>query len=203
MSDTPSSATPPGWYHAQGDPDGTARYWDGSAWIGSPQQAGAVGVAAPMGGPGNRDQLAALGLTLAEPWPRIGARLIDGLILIVVAFPIALAVVGSATSTRGVLVAAVFLAIAGVVYEVGMIALKGATLGKMAVGIHVVTVEGLNPPGWGPAILRWVVSLVNIIPVIGGFILLIIWIVSLVFLFSDPRRQTVFDKVAKTYVVRN
>ncbi|MFV0524672.1 MAG: hypothetical protein ACK5RL_09255 [Acidimicrobiales bacterium] len=24
---------PPGWYHAQGDPPDTARYWDGDGWV--------------------------------------------------------------------------------------------------------------------------------------------------------------------------
>lgn len=28
---------PAGWYYAQGDPPGTQRYWDGSAWQGDPQ----------------------------------------------------------------------------------------------------------------------------------------------------------------------
>lgn len=31
------SSTPPGWYHAEGDPPGTQRYWDGHAWQGGPQ----------------------------------------------------------------------------------------------------------------------------------------------------------------------
>lgn len=30
-------STPPGWYHAEGDPPGTQRYWDGFAWQGGPQ----------------------------------------------------------------------------------------------------------------------------------------------------------------------
>lgn len=29
-------ATPAGWYHAAGDPVGTQRYWDGTAWQGQP-----------------------------------------------------------------------------------------------------------------------------------------------------------------------
>lgn len=29
---------PPGWHHAQGDPDGTERYWDGTAWTGQVRQ---------------------------------------------------------------------------------------------------------------------------------------------------------------------
>ena len=30
-------ATPPGWYHAQGDPPNTHRWWSGTEWIGDPQ----------------------------------------------------------------------------------------------------------------------------------------------------------------------
>lgn len=29
--------TAPGWYHAQGDPQNTHRWWDGTAWVGTPQ----------------------------------------------------------------------------------------------------------------------------------------------------------------------
>lgn len=30
-------ATPPGWYHAQGDPANTHRWWSGTEWVGDPQ----------------------------------------------------------------------------------------------------------------------------------------------------------------------
>ena len=43
-----SDQTPPGWYHAEGDPPGTQRYWDGSVWVGGPQPAGQPAA----GGPG-------------------------------------------------------------------------------------------------------------------------------------------------------
>lgn len=36
---------PPGWYHAQGDPPGTQRWWDGELWQGEP-------VPSPSAGPG-------------------------------------------------------------------------------------------------------------------------------------------------------
>jgi hypothetical protein len=32
-----TDSTPPGWYHAAGDPAGTHRYWDGTNWHGAPQ----------------------------------------------------------------------------------------------------------------------------------------------------------------------
>ena len=31
-------AFPPGWYHAQGDPEGTVRLWNGTEWVGYPQR---------------------------------------------------------------------------------------------------------------------------------------------------------------------
>ncbi|MBK6662725.1 MAG: DUF805 domain-containing protein [Thermoflexaceae bacterium] len=37
MSDT----APPGWYHAEGDPKGTVRYWDGTTWSEGPVAAAA------------------------------------------------------------------------------------------------------------------------------------------------------------------
>ncbi len=39
--------TPPGWYHAEGDPEGTIRYWDGQQWVGGPVTAPPVAAAAP------------------------------------------------------------------------------------------------------------------------------------------------------------
>ena len=49
----------PGWYHAQGDPAGTERYWDGSAWTEGPRPVGGVpsppsapaATPQPIGGP--------------------------------------------------------------------------------------------------------------------------------------------------------
>lgn len=36
-----------GWYHAEGDPPGTTRYWDGELWRGDPQPAQASSVPPP------------------------------------------------------------------------------------------------------------------------------------------------------------
>ena len=42
-----SSSAQPGWYPAEGDPPGTERYWDGSAWTDGPRPIG--GGTAPFG----------------------------------------------------------------------------------------------------------------------------------------------------------
>jgi hypothetical protein len=41
--------TEPGWYYAQGDPQGTQRYWDGHQWIGDPVVHQAAPSAQPVG----------------------------------------------------------------------------------------------------------------------------------------------------------
>ncbi len=218
--------TPPGWYHADGDPPGTQRYWDGSRWTTDaqpasgaagqpggfpaqggfpPQQGGFPPAGAAPAGPygyqaGAPGYLPELGKTLADPGQRIVARLIDAVIGFVIAL-VLLAIVGveNAVNSVGFLFVG---AIVGIAYEVVMVALKGGTLGKLIMGIGVVTTDGTYPPGWEPAVKRWLPSLAGYIPVIGGLIGLVIFIVSLVWLFKDERRRTVYDKVGGTYVIK-
>lgn len=40
----------PGWYHAEGDPPGTQRYWDGELWQGEPTFVSAAPIAPGAGG---------------------------------------------------------------------------------------------------------------------------------------------------------
>ena len=42
---------PAGWYHAQGDPPGTQRWWDGSQWVGGPVVAAGTEGPTPYGAP--------------------------------------------------------------------------------------------------------------------------------------------------------
>jgi len=42
-----SDAATPGWYHAEGDPPGTERYWDGSMWTEGPRPIGGFPAAPP------------------------------------------------------------------------------------------------------------------------------------------------------------
>lgn len=181
---------PAGWYHAQGDPPNTHRYWDGAQWVGGPQAIGGPGPGAAPGGFPMGAATVAGGRPLADPGTRIVARLIDMAIGFVAALLIA-AVVGFRTQIG----LQVFLGLAGVVYELAFTALKGGTPGKLIMGIGVQTTDGTFPPGWGPAVIRWVVTA---IPCIGA----IVWIISLVFLFTDDQHRTVGDKAANTLVVK-
>lgn len=42
-----SDAATPGWYHAEGDPPGTERYWDGTMWTEGPRPVGGFPAAPP------------------------------------------------------------------------------------------------------------------------------------------------------------
>lgn len=202
MSDTPQTQ-PPGWYYAEGDPPGTQRYWDGSKWEGGPQ---------PV--PGSQGDVGIGGPSLAEPINRIGARLIDGVIWFVInAVVFAVFVGGSAFSTGGAsYVTGLFAGLVSTAliagYEIFMVGSRGQTLGKMALGMKVTREDG-SAPDFQVAAMRMahyialavLAALTGVVGIIFNLVLLVIVIVSLVFLFSDNMRQTVWDKVAKTLVV--
>ncbi|MCL4303382.1 MAG: RDD family protein [Anaerolineae bacterium] len=79
----------------------------------------------------------------------------------------------------------------GAIYYIGFWATTGQTLGKMALGIKVIGVDG-TPVSWGTAAMRYLGYLVSGLVLALGFI----WIAF------DPRRQGWHDKIASTYVVR-
>lgn len=83
-------------------------------------------------------------------------------------------------------------------YEVGMIAVRGATLGKMAVGVRVARIDNGQVPGWGPAFVRWV------IPAAAGalFSLLELIVFLSPFFDSTHRNRGWYDYAAKTIAVR-
>ena len=232
---TNAGGTPAGWYHAPGDPEGTQRYWDGDRWVGEPQASQAPAAssvpppppsggapppppsagAPPAGyvayesrGPGSQE--------LASPGQRIGARVIDWIIWIVVSVVIGIVFGASVVATGGDDVNVGASIAAGLVgaaivtaYEVVMVSTRGATLGKMALNLKVVEEDG-SPATTRDALLRMAIyiasAVLGVIPVLGilaSIATFVIAIVSLVFLFTDDRKQAVWDKVAHTIVVRD
>lgn len=211
MSSTTSSP-PPGYYHAQGDPPGTVRFWNGTRWEGGPSappgtpdrtitvtQAGSDGT-------GGRPSVGST-LRLASPGRRIGARLLDYLVWLTVAVFVALIlgvdVGGSLQAEIGlgasftqnllwfVLVAAL---------EVGLVVARGATLGKLALDVQVTDVHG-HLPGARSALLRIAPLGLIVFGSFGSWAVLIIAFISLVLMFADAQHQTLWDKLAKTVVV--
>ena len=121
---------------------------------------------------------------LATPGGRLGARIIDIIIV---------AIVGA---IGGLIEPFVIPILAGAAYEIVFVALKGQTPGKMATSIKVVRADSGGVPEWGPSAGRW------IIPAIGYTLLIIPGLLVHASLLWDDRRQGWHDKAVKTLVVK-
>jgi uncharacterized RDD family membrane protein YckC len=191
--------------YGQPPPYGTPPSGYGQPQYGQPQ----YGYGPPLGtGPG----------CVASMGTRLVARIIDALLLsvVVAAIAIPLGVTafhsahtvtnpdGTTTTTFGhgvvggfFLVLAIF-AVIGILYEVGMIAVRGATIGKQVMGVRVVRSDNAGVPGWGPALIRW------IIPTAAGFACSLLTLLIYISPFFDNahRNQGWHDKAANTFVIR-
>ncbi|UCB43633.1 MAG: RDD family protein [Dehalococcoidales bacterium] len=72
------------------------------------------------------------------------------------------------------------------------IGLKGQTLGKMAVGIKVINIQG-EKPGLGLAALR---------EIVGKLVSSIVFCLGYLWIAFDEQKQGWHDKIASTYVVK-
>ena len=209
------TSQPPGWYPAQGDPAGTVRWWDGTQWVGGPQ---AQGVQQQAGYVAPGSTTLPNGRQLADPWMRIAASVIDGILVFIVSL-----IFGGASAGLGAFddggsgfdftsTSFVFLAFVGTIiitlYHTLMNTFMSGGLGKQLLGLRIVRADGTEPLGTPDGIKRsanHIADLLNIIPILGAIILLfgqgILNLVSLVFLFQDPEHRTVMDRFADTYVV--
>jgi len=141
-------------------------------------------------------------LTAGEPryagfWLRLGAFLIDTLIVSVVVLIILLAIYGRAylqlsqqgkTLWADILFQVVLPAVAAILFW----RYRGATPGKMLLSAKIVDANTLGPPSTGALIGRYFAYLVSMIPLCLGFL----WIAF------DRRKQGWHDKLAGTVVVR-
>lgn len=228
----PPSSQPPGWYP---DPyaatDGVERWWNGIQWLAETRDPGASRAeapAAPVWAPAQPSpSRASTEPELASWGARVGAYLLDTLPFLVVAMLVlwsfgwftlvrlasggddaalaeleAMSAPGSEASISSVLVGAV----AYFAYNVGFHVRKGATPGKMLVGIRVRMLEEDRRPDLRAAVLRWAVQqggpqLLSSIAGLGFFAGLFS-AVDHAWPLWDPRRQSLHDKVARTIVVR-
>ncbi|HVA59903.1 MAG TPA: RDD family protein [Mycobacteriales bacterium] len=217
MSDVPPDSP----YGAPPDPDappyGAPAPWSQQAYPATGYPTDRPGTGVVPGVPGR----------LARWWQRALARVFDGVLIAAagaaVAVPLLLPQIrlysrelaalpsgatppplSSAFGNR-ILVATVLFALGGYLYEWLFIAVRGATLGKMALGIRVVQVDG-SVPGWARSLRRMAVPLAGAviqftaIGALGGLAGLAVFVVYVSFLW-DPRRQSYNDKLAGTFVV--
>jgi uncharacterized RDD family membrane protein YckC len=136
-------------------------------------------------------------------WIRAGARFIDGFVIVPVQGILALAFFGafgaqfrastlataSASSRIGFQVVSYAIAIA---YEVLFLHYRGATLGKMAVGLKVVRSDG-ESIGWGVAFGRYFMTIVSAFIVGIGYIMA----------GFDDEKRALHDRVCDTRVIYN
>ncbi|MDA3040266.1 MAG: RDD family protein [Actinomycetota bacterium] len=210
MSDTPGQPAP-GWYYAQGDPANTQRYWDGSSWQGGPQPIAAPGGGNPTQNPIGYGVGASTGAVLGAPRSRMAARFIDVTIWIIIwilvsmAFTLAIAggsgTLGSSDIYFHPLIGGVAGTLSIVAYETFLVANKGASLGKLVLGLAVLKEDG-SPADVKTGFRRASLLLVGLVPILGFIIYLFAFVASLVMIFTDARNQSVWDKVAKTIVVK-
>ncbi len=146
---------------------------------------------------------------LAKPGSRLLARILDSVVLIVaviiisVVFSIQLLpsdITNDSTANQAdAFLLTIFLLIAGLAYEVSLTAVRGQTLGKQIMSVKVVSITDGSVPGWGKSTGRWVIPAgLPLIPLIGGLIGLIGYLA----LLWDQNRQTWYDRVAGTVVVK-
>ncbi|WP_420452042.1 RDD family protein [Ilumatobacter sp.] len=234
---TNTGGTPEGWYHAPGDPDGTQRYWDGSRWVGEPQMSAPStpppppppsgsssapppppsGSSSPPPGYVAYGQGSGQPTNLASPGQRIGARVIDWILWLIVSIVFAVVFGAGAIATgdsddisfAASAAAGLLAGVIVVAYEVLMVSSRQATLGKMALNLKVVNEDG-SAPDVTVALKRMSVYiasvLLGLIPLLGvlaSLAAVVVGVVSLVFLFTDDRNQAVWDKIADTLVVKD
>lgn len=131
-------------------------------------------------------------------WPRVGATLIDTVVVALVTIPPLYLLYGpvyftqtahSMTGVGDLLFFYVFPAIAVVLFW----RFKSATPGKMLVHAKIVDAKGFGPPTTGQLVGRYLGYFVSTIP----FFLGLVWVAF------DRRKQGWHDKLAGTVVIRN
>lgn len=135
-------------------------------------------------------------LELVGFWPRVGASIIDSILMAMIILPILMAFYGeeywfSESFVQGpvdLLVSYIFPAAAVIAFWVA----KQATPGKMAISAKIVDAKTGNPPSTGQFIGRYFAYYLSMFPLGLG----LLWVAF------DSRKQGWHDKLAGTLVVR-
>lgn len=123
---------------------------------------------------------------------RWGARLIDGLLLGVVALLLSFFFDDSSR----ILVTGLFTGLLTFTYFVAMEVTQGRTLGKMALGLSVRGPGGAPKPDLKQSAIRNAFTLLPIVPFIGGLLGVIAIVLIAVTINSSPTKQGKHDELA-------
>lgn len=135
------------------------------------------------------------------PWPRLGARIIDGLVLFIPNAVLALLLTDDTAAGFGgvgtgenllYLIASTLL---GYAYAVWLEAARGQTVGKMALGIKVIGPDGRLPSN-DVALRRNAWLLLGLVPIVGGLLSLVAAIAIGVTIAKDPFNRGTHDNFA-------
>jgi uncharacterized RDD family membrane protein YckC len=197
---------PPG--SSSWDPPPPAASWDppppAASWGPPPGEGGNEAWGGPPGGPaqtpwgapgaaytpypaGYNDPAVGSSGRLAGWWQRVGATILDGIIVWVPARII--------EAASGRVLYSLFLVFATLIYTSVLLVTRGQTIGMMAVGTKCVTERSGSYLTYGPAVGRWAITEVLAVTIIGG-LLDVLWPLW------DGNNQTLHDKVVHTLVVR-
>jgi uncharacterized RDD family membrane protein YckC len=133
---------------------------------------------------------------------RLLAVIVDGIVLLIVNGIIGVIFHAGVSNVNGVMSynssgpGAALQIIIPIVYYIVMEATLGATLGKMALGIRVVKLDG-SPISWGESIIRNLLRIIDYIPYVIPYLL------AAILIWTSPTRQRLGDRVAKTVVIRH
>jgi uncharacterized RDD family membrane protein YckC len=119
--------------------------------------------------------------------PRFLAVLIDAILVGVVSGLLS-ALLRGVPGVAGLLVAVIAIA-----YYIGLEATRGATVGKMAMGLRVVKTDG-TPISWSESVVR------NLLRVVDG---LFAYLVGAILIWTSPTKQRLGDRVANTVVIKS
>ncbi len=134
---------------------------------------------------GDEDATEQRGLSSARSgfWRRFVAAFVDGIVLSVAYFILIAFVDENAASFLNLLL--------GIAYYTYLEGSSGQTVGKKALGIRVVDIDGGGSIGFGRAFIRYIGRIVSAIPLFLGYFWMI-W---------DKEKQTWHDKFASSVVV--
>ena len=139
---------------------------------------------------------------LASAGARLGARIIDIVIQVVVGLAIIIPIAITNDSENTVIVWTLIMNLLVIPYEVVMIALWGQTLGKMAVGVKVVRSDNGNVPGFGKSTARYAIIFALGLPgLLIPFAGLLFQTVGYLSILWRRHRQGWHDSAAGTFVI--
>ncbi|HEX4976337.1 MAG TPA: RDD family protein [Nocardioides sp.] len=134
------------------------------------------------------------------PWPRLGARIIDGLVLLIPNLIIGAALTDGSGGPAGIgggddFAYLLVTTLLGYAYAVWLEASRGQTVGKMAVGIKVIGPDGRLPSN-DVALRRNGWLLFGLVPIVGGVLSFVAAVAIGVTISNDPFKRGTHDNFA-------